>query len=267
MILRYIIVFKLLLVAFAGSALAQEQQQQIRKAAIVSVMIEAAIVSSVLFEDRLDSTLGELFWSGQFSDREWEMQAEGNIADTGITFSINGFLWGQPEEDWSVTYFGQGSLSEEPISVNGRAEWSFNSELGGHQNMDFHQVIKFGDNTWWGWVLGAELFVGGSIGATGGLVAGPAGSLGGAIIVGSAAVGISAGAKSLIESDDPVDPPRMPDRPARPIEGEVMLAGGDRIITVVSPDGFVSGSAFGRLILEGEWKDDDGFFEAYVFQQ
>jgi hypothetical protein len=33
--------------------------------------------------------------------------------------------------------------------------------------MDFHLVTKFGDHSYWGWMLGAEIVVGGTVGGAG----------------------------------------------------------------------------------------------------
>jgi hypothetical protein len=256
-----------LTVVAVSSGNAAARQQEVRKVAIVSVMTEAAIVSSILFEDRLGIEVGELAWSGSFSDREWKMEAKGNIANTQVTIFINGYLWGHAKENWTVGYSGQGAMDEESIYVNGRTEWHYDPSLEGHQNMDFQQIIKFGDNTFWGWVLGAETFVGGSIGAAGGIAAGPIGSLSGAIALSSAAVGLSAGAKFLLKSDEPVDPPRTPDRPKKPLEGDVIAPADNLIITAISSDDSISASAFGRLRLEGTWNSQEGNFLANVFQQ
>lgn len=130
-----------------------------------------------------------------------------------------------------------------------------------YNEMDFRQVVKFGENTTWGWVMGAEIIFGGAVGGVGGLAAGPAGGLFSAVVTAAALVGASAGAKSLLTSDEPASPPEMPARPTRPIEGDQIDPNEDGLIlTVILPDGEISGSGLDpRFRVRGA--HEDGYVE------
>jgi hypothetical protein len=89
--------------------------------------------------------------------------------------------------------------------------------------MTFHNVVKFGENSFWGWVVGSEIIVGGAIGGGAGFVVtsatGP-----GAVVVGVAAaigganatVALSNAVRTIVESDAPTPPPALPNRPPIP---------------------------------------------------
>jgi hypothetical protein len=241
--------------ALPGARAQAQEVEQLRRVAIITTISEAALATASLISERSDDTFESFGFTAIFSDREWALTGEGAVAGQKVGLTIAGYLWGEPETDWTVNYSGLGAVGDESLFVHGQSKWIHDLELKDYREMDFTHYARFGNNTIWGWVLGAELIVGGAIGAGGGLVAGPAGSLGGAILVGSAAVGISVGAQVLLEAEDPVEPPPMPQRPSTPQEGDAIGEQEGLILTVVDPAGIVRGRGLRGVELEGSFSE------------
>ena len=138
---------------------------ELRKAANLTTIVEAALSAVSLIQDRNIGRFEALSWSADYSERDWVFRAKGSIDGKDVTLTMVGYLWGQDEESWNISYAGQGSLGDEAILISGQADWHFDIEVSGYRHMDFRQVMKFGDNSYWGWVIGAEFIGGGVIGA------------------------------------------------------------------------------------------------------
>lgn len=128
--------------------------------------------------------------------------------------------------------------------------------------MNFRHVSKFGNHSFWGWVLGAEIIVGGTVGGVVGSPGGPIGVVGGAVMTAAALIGVSSGVKDLLQSDEPGPPPTAPVRPAPPAEGERLFPSAGKIYTAVSRSesgGKVAGSSVdGAYVLVGEFDHKEG---------
>ena len=183
---------------------------------------------------------------------------------------MTGYLWGQDEEGWLITYSGLGSVGDDEIRIHGQANWPYDEEVADYRGVDFQHVMKFGTDSFWGWVLGAETIVGGTIGAgaavagsavaTGGVAVGAAAwiAAGGAVAGSSALIGVSAAAHTLLESNEPVPSPPAPDRPPPPATGEQLVPSDGTIFTALSHDGAIIASGpDGTHILRGGFKWDE----------
>jgi len=172
-------------------------------------------------------------------------------------FVLSGYLWGDDRTQWVASFAGVGN-------INGKSDWLYDWESSA-LTMNFHNLVKFGENSTWGWVRGAEIIVGGTIGAGGGIVVssptivgiffgGAAGGLGGA----ASAVALSDVAKSMIESDTPVVPPEFPKRPPVPQNEQKLEPQDGRIIIAISKEE-VEGSGPDRVLgLSGSLKGNSG---------
>jgi hypothetical protein len=253
--------------SFGSTALrAADGSQEVQKAAILTTMTEAALAAASLIQDRTNAKLERVSWSATYSERDWAITVRGTVNGEPCGFTMSGYLWGADKEDWLVSYSGLGEQRKEPIRINGKAVWQYDSKVSDHVAMDFQQNIKFGDNSMWGWVLGAEVIVGGTVGggaaivtaglATGGIALGASAVIGAWGALGSAAalVGASSAAKSLIEDNHPPPAPPAPERPAVPKNGEKLSPQKGMIYTVVSHGGTISGSGpDGILLISGKF--------------
>lgn len=242
-----------LLLAATLSPLQAQEVPRLREMVILTTISEAVLATHSLVQARAEGNFEILSWNATYTEREWLLEAQGKTSAQDFKLTMTGYLWGAEGTSWTVAFSGLGRLGEEAVQIHGQAEWTYDPKLSDYRDMDFRQVAKFGSNTFWGWVLGSEIVIGGAIGATGGLVAGPAGSIGGAIVIGSAAVGLSSGAKYLLESDEPVDPPEPPKRPVPPKEGEDLRAD---IMTAVFPNGEIQGTGLDGVTLNGKFTKD-----------
>lgn len=255
-------------VLFACALRDAHASPELRRAAILTTIAEAAVASASLIQDRTDGAkTQEISWSATYTERDWSLRAEGSVRGEVIDFVMTGYLWGRDQESWLLTFSGLGKVGSESIGIHGRADWRYDREASDYRNIDFRQVVKFGENSVWGWVLGAETIIGGTIGA-GGAVAGSAVATsgvalgaapwiaaGGALAGSTALIGASAAAKSLLESDEPVPPPPAPEPPAAPAAGQELLPSEGTIFTAVSHDGRIMASGpGGTQILIGAFK-------------
>jgi hypothetical protein len=136
--------------------------------------------------------------------------------------------------------------------------------------------LKFGDKSIWGWVLGAEFIVGGTVGAgvavigasaaTGGVAMGAAPWIAAGGFTGGAAALIAASktAQDILKSDTPPPIPSVPERPALKA-GDSLSPSKDRIYTGISGDGRMWGSSpDGIHILTGKYSNDDGYADGTI---
>ena len=248
-----------LLLLTSGQIRASEET---RTTAVLTTMIEATLATSALLRDQ--TFLKELRWTAKYSDRNFLLNVDGSSESGPIQFIVSGFLWGEDGSDWLVSYGGFGVKGKDPIQINGRMDWRYDSASSDHTEMDFSQVSKFGSDSDWGWVIGTEIGVGAVIGAggaiatavvaTGGiasLLAIPIGIAGASTMAGGF-VGASAGVKSLMTSSNPTPPPIRPKRPARPRNDDKIFPSKDSIITAVAANGNLIGEAFETVSLSGK---------------
>jgi hypothetical protein len=227
----------------SGHAVAQSTAE-VRKGLIVATIAETMLASASLTQTHARQSLREFKWSSRYSDREWSLTGTGSTGNRKITISVSGFIWGDQGQDLLVTYAGSGMSGDEPILLYGRADWPYDRERKDYLTTDFRHAMKFGKNSFWGWVTGSEIVVGGVVGAggavatttvaTGGLALGAAAWIGGAgAVAGSSAlVSVSQAVKSLQESNTPVAAPALPPRPEPPAKGEPLKPQDGKIIVV-----------------------------------
>jgi len=244
---------------------------EVRKAASLLTTSEATLATIALLGQHFKTRIEDLSWSVEFTERTWVARLSGNINRQKSEFTITGYVWGNDQETLSVNYAGFGEAGGEPLLINGTATWLYNTDAKDYQAMDFRQVTKIGKNSFWGWVLGAEIVVGGGVGgvvavsgasvATGGLALGMApwiaagGAAGGAATL----VTISDGAKSLLASDTAPSPPAMPKRPNPPKNGEKLSPHEGEMLIVLFDKDSISGSAVdGVHLLEGNYSFKEG---------
>jgi hypothetical protein len=110
--------------------------------------MEAALATASLVKDRSPGTDSPASWSIRFSDRNWTLELKGN----NYNCLISGFLWGEDNAEWLATFAGSGSVGRDPMVVNGKGEWRYDPTFTDHRSMAFHNVVKFGENSFWGWV-------------------------------------------------------------------------------------------------------------------
>jgi len=144
-------------------------------------------------------------------------------------------------------------------------------------NMDFRHVMKFGNNSSWGWVDGSEIIVGGAL-TVGATVVLATATGGGALVVAAAVIvgGVTAAdsvdfylhvsnfVQTLTESHDPVPPPKQPVRPTPPLKGEPIELAPNQIITSISRGGQLLGKGPGKLILSGKYDKVGGNAEGDI---
>jgi len=109
-----------------GSISNANASPEMRKAAILSAMTEAALSSVSLLQDHLHKDLKKFNWTSTFSDRDLAFRGEGFFGDNSdgvkFSFTMTGYLWGDDKQDLSLTYSGLGYANEVPIRLNGRSD-------------------------------------------------------------------------------------------------------------------------------------------------
>ena len=238
---------------FSGQVLAQGSAE-LRKTVMVSTMTEAVLSVTALVKARTGQDVRNFSWSSRYSDREWSLEGSGTAGDRKVMVTMSGFVWGDEGQDLMVTYSGSGVSGDEPILLHGKADWPFDKQRKDYFTTDFRHAMKLGKNSFWGWVAGAEVLVGGVLGAggaiagtaaaTGGLALGAAAWIGGAgAVAGSSGlVSLSQTVKSLQDSSTPVAAPALPSRPEPPKKGEPLKPQDGRIIVAMFKDGTIAGS-------------------------
>jgi hypothetical protein len=253
---------------FAASAIvvlitsSLEASEQTRTTAILTTMTEAALATSALLRDQV--SIREVGWSAKYTDRNFTFSAKGQSDVGPIEFTISGEMKGEDGSDFVVNYGGSGTKGKDPIQINGKMEWRYDKAAADYIAMDFNQQSKFGANSLWGWVVGAEIGFGAVIGAGGAIAAVvvSTGGIGGllAIPIGIAGagtgatgfIGASSAVKNLVQSEKPTAEPPAPNRPARPRGGEKVEPSKETIVTVVADNGQLTGNAFGNVLLVGK---------------
>lgn len=240
----------------------------LKQAMILTTLTEASLSVFSMLQEREHGSLENLSWTADYSERDWVYHAHGKYNGKDLEFTLAGFLWGEDKQDLIISYAGLGRFGDESLQVHGRTTWLYDQARDDYREMDFQQNFKLGENSVWGWVIGAEVIVGGTIGAgaaivggtivTGGLGLGAAVWLGmGGFASGSAAfVCASAAAESLLESEEPPEPPTPPKRPEPPKADQTLVATKGMIYTAVSGNGQIAGSDLtARYITVGSFEE------------
>lgn len=242
-----------------GLSRGADASPEVRRAAIVSTAVEAALATATLTNDRGPQKIKELKWSVEYSERNWKTTLEGKIQDEDFAVTISGYLWGEDDTTWAVSYSGLGTKGKEPLAVNGQAIWRYDANSKDHTTMDFRQVVKFGTNSIWVWIVGAEIIVGGTIGSAG-VIGGPFVGAAGAMTGAGVMMSISANSKTIFtDPAAPPSPPALPQRPAAPQPGQNLSPEKEKIYVAVGKDGQVWGSGpDGSLVISGKLNNGTG---------
>ncbi len=188
-------------------------------------------------------------WSGSFDQNSWSYSGSGIFGGKALQLNYSGSLSGQNGQDIIVSFTGNGSLGNDPLTMTGETRWFYDSQVDDYIDFDFEQLTKIGASSLWGWVLGAETVVGVGAGVAVGVGVGtilpPAGLVAG-VKVGALAtgllVGVSAGAKSLLTDSPPPKPTVALIRPT-PNPGDLFPNDGT-IIVGVGNDGLLVASDY-----------------------
>jgi hypothetical protein len=252
-------------VALSTPPAARANASEAQKYALLITAMESALTTTSLMRDRSSDGFETVSWSIGYSERNWTLRLNGMMAGNEVRATISGYLWGEDNADWLGAYAGLGIGSKEPISINGKAEWLYDSMIKDHAAMNIQSSVKFGQNSGWGWVVGSELIIGAALGGSTAFMAtavsGPGavfvGILGAMSGAGSAAA-LSDRVKLLLESDTPVPPPALPNRPQVPQKDEKLEPRNDRIIVALSKEGKIIGAGPETLALSGSFSGNTG---------
>jgi hypothetical protein len=253
---------------------------ELQKAAILATVAEAALSNVSLIRNRADADVGRFYWSARYSESDWKFEANGFVRDKEIKLIMNGYLWNIKDGDFSINYSGTGVLGEETITMHGKSEWYYDEELKDYRNSDFHHVTKFGENSVWSWIVGAEIVFGGTMGALAGagattlatagaaIGAAPIAAANGALIGAGGMITLSKTIRESGESSEPIKPPLLPVRPSLPNNGDRILQNEGYIVVAMSFGGEIIGSGEdGRYVLLAKYSPDQGRAEGSVFLQ
>ncbi|WP_306168659.1 hypothetical protein [Halomonas sp. MMSF_3323] len=251
--------------------------QELRKTANLMSASEAILSVVVVVSEKFDERVNDLAWSAEFSENEWQVEMNGLVQGKESNVVMSGDIWGGSGEPMLVEYTGKGRVGGEPVSLSGKAHWLYNEETEDYHEMDFSQLTKIGENSFWGWVAGAEIIGGGIIGAgasvaaatiaTGGVALGAGAwiAAGGAAGTASALVSMSNTVKSMTEGDAPPSEPEMPERSEAPKAGDEISPQENLTLVALSEDNLVTGSApDGIHVMSGRYYIDDGFAEGDI---
>lgn len=231
------------LLGFSPSIQAEENKLQ-NKIANILVISEAAYATSMQFYDKSNKKMVNYDWSATVEGAIWKLRVQGESPDTSARVLISGYEWNEVNGDLSVTYSGAGRFNSNPVTLHGRGNFDKSIAENGRPDfvsLRFSQVAKIGINSWWGWVKGSEIVLGGGLTAAGAVLAAPVtGGLsvlvGGVAAVQGALAGVSFSnlVRTSIESDVPVDPPNFPSAPSRPRSNQPLVPDDGQLWIAVS---------------------------------
>jgi hypothetical protein len=159
----------------------------------IITMLEASTSALTTLSDVKNSTDFNASWDGTFSNSGWTYSLLGNFDGNPLNLNYVGTLNGDFGENIVVSFTGNGNLGSEPLNIGGQMTWLYDSTLDDYLEMDFEQLTKIGENSLWGWVVGAEIGLGVATGVAVGIGVGtiiaPAGVVAG-IKAGAEATGI-----------------------------------------------------------------------------
>lgn len=227
------------------------------KTAILTTAAEGALASVAVLRDTLGSH--EVFtWHVEQEGSSWRMTVE--TSDGSIGYSASGYGLFDERNNYVVAYVGTGAGNDKPLVVSGQGFWIFDSARSDYIDMNFRQVLRVGEATDWGLVLGAEVIVGAAAGGAAGFgAAGPVGAIAGALTLGAGMVSASNAAKTILKSGSEERHPSPPERFSPPAEGAPLEPGEGTILVATLPSGEVLGYGIdGSTKLSGQFDPASG---------
>lgn len=188
-----------------SSALA-DSNVDLRRTAIVSTLSEAIVSVAAQIEAQTGKRVHGLKWTAEFSDKEWKCAAAGKANNDDISFEISGVMEGNSGEELKSDFGGKGSAKDLSFALDGNARWAFDAKRRDYHGMSFRQVMKFGQDTPWAWIVGGEVLVGGVVAGGVAIVTAPLGPISW-LAVGATATG---GITTLISASNTVVSMRKP---------------------------------------------------------
>lgn len=233
----------LLLMLTPSLALADLTPPTLKEAMNLNTLAEAATSTLVTLASIEDTAVGQtLDWSASYSESGWAYSTSGgSFNGKSLDLYLTGSLSGDDGQDIVGSFSGTGNWGADPISLQGSTTWIYDSVSDDYINMDFEQVTEVGSDSWWGVILGAEIFVGAAVGVTSGVVTSVTGPA--AVVIGvksgiaatGALVGISYGSKYVLEEPPPVQP-EPPPYPVPLEPDEQYDIGPEDIITAITEE-------------------------------
>jgi hypothetical protein len=211
------------------------------QAAVLLSMTESLLATATMVRTRMAGAgpIKEIKWTATYGARNWMVSLQGQ--DGPLRITMTGFLWGNSDFGWAANYAGNGQLGDEQIHGNGRTIWPRGGQSS-FSDYEFQHVMEFGSHSLWGWIRGAEIVVGGTVGAAAGMET-PVTAVVGAI--GGASGLISLSNVVVAQFENAPQPPSQPPRPARPAPpqpGNMLVANAEQSYIVVGGDGNIKGA-------------------------
>lgn len=269
----------IMFVIFFGRPLdvAAQASSSLRKTAIISTMSEAMLASMSQIRNRADAALEKFEWTATFSESDWKLEAYGYASGREVKMTIFGFIWNEYGNTIVVNYSGGGGFADQAMRIYGRSDWLYDAKINDYRDMDFKQVIKFGDNSTWSWLVGSEILIGGTVGALAGAGATTIGTAGTAILAApfvavkaameraATLVTLSLVFEATKESNEPVPPPPSPARPEIPDGNSNLEPRDGYIIVALNPDGSIVGhGSDGKITMLGQFSTDKNSAGGYL---
>jgi hypothetical protein len=174
----------------------------------VATMLETSSTALRMLQEAKGYDIGQtLNWTGTYSDSGWSYSTSGVVGGNPLTMSYIGSMSGTFGENITVSFLGSGNWGSDPINLEGKTTWFYDSLMGGYLIMDYDDSGKLGTDSWRWVVRGAEIIGGGGIG---GYFGGWFGALTGATMAWT----LSDIAFEVIESVTPPPPPQRPNPPS-----------------------------------------------------
>ncbi len=268
-------IFGLVISAFslvAASANAQDAPDLVRPV-ILNTINESILVEISMISKRYDDAfIKQIEWHVVYSEKDFLVSMSG-ITDNGkeIKLSYNGITWND-DDKIRINFSGIGDVSGETLRLNGQSIYSMDSNKKDFINMDFTEVTKFGEHSFWDWFEGAEILGGGVLGGAIATGATDLATAGAAIIATpwtatygfasgvSTALSISIYIQSHAQSEKPTAAPPKPNRPDLPQKGEPWSPGNNLLYTVMDREklyGVKYGDKGQALILSGSYSGSE----------
>jgi hypothetical protein len=261
----------------SSSARSQTQTAEVRKAAILTAISESATSQVTLIKDRLGADQSvNINFDCSYGDEDFRIHLYGsNASGDEINVRYTGHVLMEANNNMSISFAGTGSIGKDPLRSNGNLTWLYSNESNDYRSIDFQMVTKFGDHSVWGWVLGAETIVGGTIGGGGAaataLIASDGAAIGliawitagGAGAGAAALISASDASKNLLEASEQPPPPVAPARPVVP-SGKIQLVSEGKIFTAISRDGTMFASSNGQVILNAAFDNKEGYVKGGI---
>lgn len=179
------------------------------------------------------------------------MTFDGQVWMPLMSVQIHGIL-SNTEGPIDISFIGGGGFGPEPIYVSGKSVFE-NYNGHDHGQMEFSQTVKIGEHSWWGWIRGAELIVGGAVGAAGGVLATGA-TAGAAAVIGlSAAIAGSSSAASISDVAAEYFDTSESGQPSLPVTPSLPNISAETLVADLTDDYVVVEAALGTGSLIGSF--------------